>query len=349
VMKMTGKTLRFVPRRAFIEEGALQYPLGQLVAEKMRDLRIPVSVLERGQRPAIPGRGATRVYEEAKNTLVVRVRRRKTFETCKPSAHYQLPLVTSCPGLCEYCYLQTRLGPRPYVRVYANIEEILDEARKLIVGREPETTVFEGAATSDPVAVEWLTGALKRTIEFFGNSKRGRFRFVTKFADIDPILDARHGGHTTVRVSVNAAYVIKTFEHLTSSLNARIQAVSRAFSSGYPIGVMVGPIITFDGWRDEYEAVLAGLGKALPRSAAQAQGIPFELITHRFTKRAKDNILSVFPNTRLPMDESERRLVFGQFGYTKHVYPKETMREIEAFFSALIPKYVPDGYIQYLV
>ena len=49
------------------------------------------------------------------------------------------------------------------------------------------------------------------------------------------------------------------------------------------------------------------------------------------------------------MDESERRLVFGQFGYTKHVYPKETMREIEAFFSALIPKYVPDGYIQYLV
>ena len=150
-MKMTGKTLRFVPRRAFIEEGALQYPLGQLVAEKMRDLRIPVSVLERGQRPAIPGRGATRVYEEAKNTLVVRVRRRKTFETCKPSAHYQLPLVTSCPGLCEYCYLQTRLGPRPYVRVYANIEEILDEARKLIVGREPGVLLHLGPFFS----VQW--------------------------------------------------------------------------------------------------------------------------------------------------------------------------------------------------
>lgn len=345
---MPVEATRFVPRRAFVEKAALEYPTGCSIDRKMRELGIPVTVLNHGQRPDIQGPNPSAIYLEAKKTLVVRVRRVKGFETCKPSAHYQIPLVTSCPGLCEYCYLQTRLGPRPYVRVYANIEEILDEAQELIEDRDPQITVFEGAATSDPLAVEWLTGSLKRAIEFFGDSEHGRFRFVTKYGDIGTILHAQHRGHTTVRFSVNAEYVTSTFEHGTSGLESRIKALIEANRVGYPVGVMVGPIIIFDGWRDQYERLLERLGQALSDVPSEP-GIPFELITHRFTKRAKDNILAVFPQTRLPMNEDERRLVFGQFGYAKHVYQKEVIQEIEDFFTDLIPRYVPNGYIQYLV
>jgi spore photoproduct lyase len=69
---------------------------------------------------------------------------------------------------CEYCYLLTNLGKKPYVRVYVNKEEILSAAKPYIEKRKPENTVFEGAATSDPMPTEPYTGLLGRTINFLG-------------------------------------------------------------------------------------------------------------------------------------------------------------------------------------
>ncbi len=351
---------RFVPRRAYIEEAALSYPLGRNVVERLKDLGVTVRVLEPRARPHVPGENPARVYEEAKHTLVVRVRKDKDFAACKPSAHYQLPLVSSCPGLCEYCYLQTTLGPRPYIRVYANIEEILSTAKSLVQERSPQETVFEGAATSDPLAIEYLTGSLAKAIEFFGGLEGSRFRFVTKFSDAAPLLGLTHGGRTTVRVSVNADHVIRTFEHNTSPLSERLAALGEVRRDGYPVGVMIGPIITFHGWQEGYRSLMTLLGDALAGGTVGgdegeggtvgggADAVPFELITHRFSGRAKKNILSVFPNTRLPLDESERRLKFGQFGYTKYVYPDEAMESIRAFFEREIRR-IPGGYVQYLV
>jgi spore photoproduct lyase len=345
---VSRNSTRFIPRRAFIEKAALEYPLGQSVQQKLHEAGVPIMILRERQRLSIPGNTASSRYSEAKKTLVVRVRKSKEFETCKPSAHYQLPLISSCPGLCEYCYLQTRLGPKPYVRVYVNLKEILEEAQRLVGMREPELTIFEGAATSDPLPIEWLTGSLKDTIEFFGRLERGRFRFVTKFSDVEPILEAQHQRRTTVRFSVNAEYIVKNFEHSTSSVDERISALKRVSDAGFKVGVMVGPIIIFEGWKEQYESLLQKLGEALD-GHSNDDGIPFELISHRFTKRAKSNISMVFPNTRLPLDESKRRLKYGQFGYTKYVYPKDTMQEIEDFFSINIPKLVNGGYVQYLV
>jgi spore photoproduct lyase len=84
---------------------------------------------------------------------VVGVKRDLDFETCRPSADYSLVLATGCPGMCEYCYLQSTLGKKPYIRVYVNVDEILEAAGRTIAGRAPELTVFEAASTADP---QWL-------------------------------------------------------------------------------------------------------------------------------------------------------------------------------------------------
>lgn len=313
-------------------------------------------MLRPGQRPGIPGSGPTQTYCEAKKTLVVRVRKVKGFASCKPSAHYQLPLASSCPGLCEYCYLHTRFGPRPYVTVYANVEEILDEAARLVREREPEVTAFEGSATSDPLAVEHITGSLRRSIEFFGAMEHARFRFVTKFADVAPILGARHAWRTTVRFSVNAASVIRSYEHHTAGLARRLEALLQVRQDGYPVGVMIGPVIIFDAWKDEYRDLLASLAEVLNappekdgRPDPETARLPFEIITHRFTSRAKSCILSVFPGTGLPMEEESRKLAYGQFGYTKFVYPKETMDEVREFFVSELGRRLPAARIEYVV
>src|SRR3712207_8832628 len=43
--------------------------------------------------------------------------------------------------------------------------------------------------------------------------------------------------------------------------------------------------------------------------------IIFEVISHRYTTKAKNRILEIFPETTLPMEDEDRKFKYGQFGY----------------------------------
>ncbi|MEL7565400.1 MAG: spore photoproduct lyase [Dehalobacterium sp.] len=338
----------FLPKRVFFEQQALEYSLGQELWSHFTEKNIPVAKIASHNRiSGIPGNTPQEAYREAKATLVVGVRKTLKFEGCKPSAHYQLPLVTSCPGKCEYCYLQTTLGKKPYIRIYVNQEEILGRAAQYIEEKKPGITIFEGAATSDPLPVEIYSGALARTIEFFGRQEYGRFRFVTKFTNVDSLIKLNHRNHTRFRFSLTSNYVISSFEHRTPPLRERIEAASKVSHAGYPLGFIIAPIILYDHWQEEYLALLTDLKNNLDPAALN--NLTFELISYRYTKRAKENILSLFPETKLSMKEEERRVKYGQFGYIKYLYPKDIYQEMEQFFSQEITRLFPQGKIAYFV
>ncbi len=67
---------------------------------------------------------------------MVGVKRVGKFQSCKPSAHWQLPLLSGCVGNCQYCYLNTNLGDKPYVKINVNVEDILNQAQKNILMKE---------------------------------------------------------------------------------------------------------------------------------------------------------------------------------------------------------------------
>lgn len=338
----------FTPKRVLFEKDALNYPLGEKLYRQFNHAGIPLQWVPSHNRiTGLPGKTPQEAYLEAKRTLVVGVRRTLKFETCRPSAHYQLPLTTSCTGKCEYCYLNTTLGNRPYLRVYVNIDEILARAGEYIKERSPDVTLFEGAATSDPIPVERYTGSLKRAIEFFGNEELGRFRFVTKFTDVDSLLAADHRGHTRFRFSINTPHVIKRYEHDTPDIEDRLAAAARVAGAGYPLGFIIAPIMVYPGWEEEYRKLVVNLGKTL--GPAADRDVTFELISHRFTARAKKRILEVFPATTLPMNEEERKFKYGQFGYGKYLYPKETLQEMDSLFRRELEKNFPGSRVEYLV
>lgn len=339
--------MAFEPKRVIFEQEALKYPLGEKLLGYFRDKGVDTSLTASHNRvTSIPGKTRAEGYFEGKRTLVVGVRRTKTFETCKPSAHFQLPLATSCPGKCEYCYLLTNLGKKPYIRIYVNTEEILSAARGYIEKRKPEITVFEGAATSDPIPTEPYTGILGRVIEFFGGQEYGRFRFVTKFTDVDSLLEVPHNGHTRFRFSINTGEIIRQFEHATPPLAERLAAARKVASAGYPVGFLVAPIIASEGWKESYRELFKTAASELN---GKVSDLTFEFITHRFTKRAKGTILEVFPNTRLDLDEEARAFKFGQFGYGKYVYPKELFAEINTYFEGMAGEFFPDAKVEYFV
>ena len=187
------------------------------------------------------------------------------FQTCKPSAHYQLPLMSGCIGQCEYCYLNTNLGERPYMRINVNIDDILAQAENYIKERLPEETIFEGSATSDPVPIEPYSHALKKTIEYFAQSQHGRFRFVTKYTDIDTLLDIEHKGNSEIRFTLNTNRVIKDYENRTPSMEKRIEASKKIIQAGYPMGFLIAPVFLYDGWKKDYQHLLLSIKESLPR------------------------------------------------------------------------------------
>ncbi|UCZ54248.1 spore photoproduct lyase [Bacillus shivajii] len=336
----------FMPQLVYIEPQALEYPLGKQLKEKFENLGIEIrQTTSHNQVRNIPGENHLQKYRNAKSTLVVGVRKTLKFDTSKPSAEYAIPLATGCMGHCQYCYLQTTMGSKPYIRTYVNIEEIFDAAKKYMDERLPEETRFEAACTSDIVGIDHLTHSLKKAIEFFGQSDKGKLRFVTKYHHVDHLLDADHRGKTRFRFSINADYVIRNFEHGTSALKDRIEAAAKVADAGYPLGFIVAPIYLHDGWKEGYEQMFQLLNETLPSTARD--DLTFELIQHRFTKPAKRVIQKNYPMTKLELDEEKRKYKWGKYGIGKYVYQKDEQEEIKENLHKHIEQYFPEAKIEY--
>lgn len=339
----------FIPQRVIFEKGALDYPLGKNLYHLFKE-QGKVDVIEAAAnriKSNIPGENLHDQYRHGKQTLVVGVKKSLKFQSCKPSAHYQLPLVSGCMGQCEYCYLNTQLGDKPFIRVHVNVDEILEQAAKYTAERLPDITIFEGAATSDPVPVEPYTHSLAKCITYFGAQEHNRFRFVSKYTDIDSLIGLPHNGHTEIRFSLNTQRVIDDYEHLTASAKLRIQAASKLAASDYPIGFIIAPVFIYPNWQEEYYNLLLELKSQLPSDLKHP--VIFEVISHRYTLRAKGRIEQIFPETTLPMVEEDRQFKYGQFGYGKYHYPKEQIAEMKDFFKKSLEELFPYKDLKYII
>ena len=337
----------FTPERIFFDPAALKYPLGQELYKNF--LRTDVDVLQLSPQMAarhIPGTNEKEKYARSKKTLYITIKKGIRLDICKPSADYEFSLVSNCPGNCEYCYLQTTQGDKPYLKVFVNLEDIFSTIRQHIDNSSGQITTFEVASLGDPLGLEHLTGSLARTAVFFGELENARLRVVTKYDNVNTLLNIRHNRHTRFRFSINSRYVIENFEHNTASFDERLAAASKIALAGYPMGFIVAPIMVYEGWKDQYKALFKSLGHSLS-GIRISEPVTFELIQHRFTAAAKSHILERFPGTKLDLNEEARELKWGRFGRYKYVYPRETVRDMKEYIQKLIMDNFPDARIEY--
>ena len=339
----------FTPSLVLFEKNTLDYELGKKIYKqfiKEKDIEI-IELRGNKIKENLRGDNLYERYRYGKKTLVVGVKKGGAFQSCKPSAHYQLPLMSGCSGQCQYCYLNTNLGDKPYIRINVNLEDILEQAQDYINQRLPDITIFEGSATSDPVPVEPYSNLLRDTILYFSNNENGRFRFVTKFTDVDTLLDIPHNNHTEIRFTLNTEKVIFDFEKGTPSSSKRIEACKKILSAGYPLGFILAPIFLYEGWEEDYHQLLLNIKSNLPEQLQHP--LTFEVISHRYTARAKNIITEVFPDNTLPMTDEERTFKYGQFGYGKYVYRKDQLAEIKEFFLREINSIFDNAEIKYII
>lgn len=344
----------WIPEHVLVTRSAASLPhtaeiLRRVAAHGVADIRILTS----DRLPTAPKDESEReAYARAKATMAVVVAPPSALkpQPIPPSADWRLDLARGCPAHCQYCYLAGSLSGPPVTRVHANLDEVLAPITTLTgtgsvttgnALRGDEGTTFELSCYTDPLGIEHLTGALATAIERVGTGRYGdgaSLRFTTKFDAVEPLLALPHGGRTRIRFSVNAAEV-ERFEGGTARMPARIDALRRVAAAGYPVGLTIAPVMPVDGWQDAYGRLLDDVAAAL--STVPAVDLTAEVITHRFTPASKQVLEGWYPRTKLEMDETVRSVKRSKFGGMKYVYPRETMRELRAWFEHEVPARLP--------
>jgi spore photoproduct lyase len=138
--------------------------------------------------------------------------------------------------------------------------------------------------------------------------------------------------------------VIQDYEKRTPSMEKRIEASRKVIQAGYPMGFLIAPIFIYDNWKEDYRNLLIELKNSLPKKIMYP--LTFEIISHRYTTRAKNIITEIFPDNQLPMSDEERSYKHGQFGYGKYVYPKENLADISTFFQKEVTAIFQDREIE---
>ncbi len=355
----------WMPRRVLFTPDALLEPFGQQIFARVEALNLPIEVMKNNRLTGLRGATERETYRIAKNTLAVvnAPPSAMRLQPIPPSADWQMNLAEGCPAHCQYCYLAGSLAGPPVVRTYANLPTMLahtapyegtyppNKSWQTNVPSRP--TTFEVSCYTDVLGIEHLTGSLAECIRYFGGRERGELRFVTKYDQVDSLLTLTHNGHTRARVSLNAETIARRLEGGTASVEARLQALRKLAmpmaqgGGGYPVGVVLAPIMPIPNWEEAYADLLDRLQAALDFGPDHVPDLTVEFISHRFTPGSKEVLEEWYPNTSLDMDPAGRAEKRNKFGGTKYVYKPQEMQAMKAFFFAEWQKRFPSAPILY--
>ena len=208
----------------------------------------------------IPATDAVSLYN-SRNDRVFLVRARSGFvKICpctkgyKRCGYWILNLGFGCPIDCSYCYLQM-YSNAPGLILPANIEDYYEHIDRFDRKVRKRTRIGTGEFT-DSLALDKYTGYTSRFIPFFRNAGRLVLELKTKAGEIDGVLSEEPHENVVVSWSMNPRDIAERYEKGGVSIAERIYAAARVSRRGYKIGFHFDPVVYYEGWEDDYKAVV---------------------------------------------------------------------------------------------
>nr|WP_041445086.1 spore photoproduct lyase [Syntrophobotulus glycolicus] len=308
----------------YYEPDALNYELGQELRGKYAGL--PWVRIDNHNRIPELTAADNRDFPKLKSHLIVGVRKTHRYVPNHKVSDWLVPYTSSgCRAMCLYCYLVCNYNKCAYLRLFVNREQMLDRLlKKAAAAPVPQT--FEIGSNSDLLLENTVTDNLPYTIERFAREGRGKLTFPAKFDMVNPLLKLDHRGKTIFRMSVNPQDIISRVELGTSPLPARIRALNDMAEAGYPVGLLIAPVILQGDWKRLYGELIGLLAGELSEKVTQNGFIEIILMTYSFIQNAINT--EAFPNAIQLLD---RETMTGR-GRGKYCYRKDIRAEAEAFF-----------------
>ena len=322
------------------EPGIFDYPLGRKLKRDFADLpwheiKSHNRIEEMTQRPNSD-------FPKMKRFLIIGTRKTHRYTENHKISDYLVPFTSSgCTAMCLYCYLVCNYNKCAYLRLFVNREDMMERLIKNSKkGAVPQT--FEIGSNSDLVLENMITNNLEWVIPAFAREGRGQITFPTKFASVKPLLGLDHQGKSIFRMSVNPQEIIDHIELGTSPLHQRIQAVNDMCEAGYPVGILIAPIILNDGWKEKYMNLIDQLADCLTEKAKKSMTIEMIFMTYSFVQNAINK--EAFPEAP---DLYDNQSMSGG-GRGKYRYRKELRLEAEPVLTDYVRLRLPEARLVYV-
>lgn len=325
----------------YYEPGALEYSLGKQLKEKYAHLAwIPIEnhnnieEMRKKQNAQFPG---------MKRNLIIGIRKTHQYVENHKVSDYLVPFTSSgCTAMCLYCYLVCHYNKCAYLRLFVNREQMLEKLVKKASGAEIPLT-FEIGSNSDLVLENTITGNLEWVIQEFARRTKGFLTFPTKFDRVDSLLDLDHRGKTIFRMSLNPQEIIARIELGTSPLQKRIEAVNKMCEAGYPVGILIAPVILTPEWQKQYTELFDIMAQKLSEKVKREMVLEVIFMTYSFVHRAIN--AEAFPYAP---QLYEKELMTGR-GRGKYCYRKEVREKAEEYIRSELDRHFKNPRILYIV
>ena len=324
----------------YYEPNALDYKLGRLLQSKYANL--PWIQIENHNRIPEMTAADNRDFPKLKNHLIIGTRKTHRYVPNHKVSDWLVPYTSSgCRAMCLYCYLVCNYNKCAYLRLFVNREQMLDKLlKKDTAASVPQT--FEIGSNSDLLLENTITDNLPYTIERFAREGRGSLTFPTKFDMVNPLFNLDHKGKTIFRMSVNPQEIIRRIELGTSPLPGRIRALNDMAEAGYPVGLLIAPVILLQDWKRLYAELIECLADELSGRVKQIGFIEIILMTYSFVQNAINT--EAFPNSVQLFD---RETMTGR-GRGKYCYRNGIRAEAEAFLREKLSRHLGTMPILYI-
>lgn len=218
----------------------------------------------------------------------------------------------NCLYDCSYCFLNGYLNSYG-ILVFTNTDEIERQAAEWISENVSAGIIRIGTGEfTDSLMIDSHTGMSSKFIEKFAPHRNLFLEIKTKSSNVDHLLSIKEKGSTVLAWSVNTQRNIDRHEPGSASLDERICAAVKAASAGYYIAFHFDPVILYDGWEDEYRAVVRMLLSEIDNKKI----LWISMGGVRFTKEYKDVVKRLGLNDEFILQENVR-CSDGKYRYFK--------------------------------
>ncbi len=327
-------------QHVYYEKDSLNYQLGQLLEQKYKDL--PWTEIESHNRIEEMQKKQNSEFAKMKRNLIIGIRKTHKYKENSKVSDYLVPYTSSgCTAMCLYCYLVCNYNKCSYLRLFVNREAMMQKLLKHANGSDAKEMVYEIGSNSDLILENGITGNLVWTIEQFSKSPKGQITFPTKFDQVDELLPLDHKKKVIFRMSVNPQEIINKIEFGTSPLNKRILAANKMQEAGYPVGMLIAPIVRVDNWQPLYEKMFDELSDSLTEKLKKQLVLEIIFMTYSYIHRAINN--DAFPNA---IELYDKGAMTGR-GRGKYTYKNQVRVEMEDFLREQIEKKLEGAKILY--
>lgn len=331
----------FVPSAIYYEENIFDYPLGKQLMHQYEN--VPKFVIDNHNNIPEMRSKQNSEFTKMKQNLIIGIRKTHKFVPNHKVSDFLVPYTSSgCTAMCMYCYLVCNYNKCAYLRLFVNREQMLDKIIKT-ANESSSSLTFEIGSNSDLILENSITNNLPWTIENFASSNKGFLTFPTKFDMVDPILNVNGKEKVIVRMSMNPAEIIKKVEFGTSPLEKRIIAINKLHAAGYPIGILIAPIILVDNWQELYENLLIELSNKLSNEVKKDTFFELIFMTYSYVHTKINE--EAFPNAISLYDKD----IMSSSGKGKYRYRDVIKSTATVYMQDLMKKYFPNNKILYIV